>query len=146
LARVAGADDLIVSERLTALMLAQLAEIPEREKVFEDLFDVRGSDICTRHVAFYTEPQPGLPYSAYVAAAQRYGHLAIGYQSIGERTRCLADGIVLNPSKSTVVDFQPDDRLIVVVPHENHVLVPALDGAAAAVGAGTGGGREVPAV
>lgn len=118
LARVAGADDLIVSERLTALMLSQLAEIPEREKVFEDLFDVSGSDICTRHVAYYTDPQPGLPYASYVAAAQRYGHLAIGYQSIGERTRCLADGIVLNPPKSAVIDFRPDDRLIVVVPHE----------------------------
>ncbi len=118
LARVAGADDLIVSERLTALMLAQLAEIPEREKVFADLFDVRGSDICTRHVGYYAEPTAGLPYASYVAAAHRDGHLAIGYQSVGTRTRCLADGIVINPDKSASVDFRPDDRLIVVVPHQ----------------------------
>jgi voltage-gated potassium channel Kch len=150
LARVAGADDLIVSERLTALMLSQLAEIPEREKVFEDLFDVSGSDICTRHVAYYTEPQPGVPYAAYVAAAQRYGHLAIGYQSIGERTRCLADGIVLNPSKSKAVDFRPDDRLIVVVPHEPHtgvglstVPAPAVAAGSAGSEAGVGVGVEV---
>ncbi len=116
LARIAGAHDLIVSERLTALMLSQLAEIPEREKVFEDLFDVQGSELGTRLVSDYTIPSPSLPYASYVAAAQRAGHLAIGYQSIAAAGGA-AEGIVLNPAKSAPVDLQPNDRLIVVAPH-----------------------------
>ncbi|MDQ1417179.1 MAG: hypothetical protein QOF81_2792 [Acidimicrobiaceae bacterium] len=116
LARIAGAHDLIVSERLTALMLSQLAEIPEREKVFEDLFDVQGSEIGTRLVSDYTVASSALPYGSYVAAAQRCGHLAIGYQSVaaaGGR----AEGIILNPAKAASVELQPNDRLIVVAPH-----------------------------
>ena len=126
LARIAGAHDLIVSERLAALMLSQLAEIPEREKVFEDLFDVAGSEIGTRPVSDYAQPSPGMPWASYVAAAHGGGHLVIGYQSMASADGP-GEGIVLNPPKSAPVDLQPNDRLIVVGPHSNvdHVLPAA---------------------
>ena len=119
LARVAGAEDLIVSERITALMLAQLAEVPEREKVFADLFETTGSEVCMRPVSDYAEPQPGLPFGAYVAAAHRQGHLVIGYRSTGARGKDLASAIHLDPPKSQPVDLEPDDRLIIVVGRES---------------------------
>ena len=114
LARVAGAEDLIVSERITALMLAQLAELPERERVFADLFETTGSEVCMRPVSDYADPRPGLPYGSYVAAAHRAGHLAIGYRSTSVGTGDLSDAIHLDPPKSATVDLQPHDRLIIV--------------------------------
>ncbi|MDP1804478.1 MAG: hypothetical protein Q8K72_04875, partial [Acidimicrobiales bacterium] len=118
LARVAGAEDFIVSERITALMLAQLAEIPDREKVFADLFETWGSELSMRPVSYYTDPKPGTTYGSYVAAAHKLGHLAIGYRKTGARGKELATAIKLDPPKSSVVDLKPDDRLIVVVPRE----------------------------
>jgi voltage-gated potassium channel Kch len=118
LARVAGAEDFIVSERITALMLAQLAEIPDREKVFADLFETWGSELSMRPVSYYADPRPGTAYGSYVAAAHKLGHLAIGYRKTGARGKELATAIQLDPPKSRVVDLKPDDRLIVVVPRK----------------------------
>ena len=116
LARVAGAEDFIVSERITALMLAQLAEIPDREKVFADLFETWGSALSMRPVSYYADPKPGTAYGSYVAAAHKVGHLAIGYRTSGARGKELTTAIHLDPPKSRLVDLKPDDRLIVVVP------------------------------
>ncbi|HEX2119502.1 MAG TPA: hypothetical protein VHF91_09985 [Acidimicrobiales bacterium] len=139
LARVAGAEDFIVSERITALMPAQLAEIPEREKVFEDLFETWGSEVCMRPISDYAVPQPGLPYAAYVAAAHQQGHLAIGYRSTGARGKDLASAIHLDPPKSAPVDLKPDDRLIIVVSRgEDAALAPAAEAARAFEGTGAG--------
>ena len=118
LARVAGAEDFIVSERITALMLAQLAEIPDREKAFADLFETWGSELSMRPVSHYADPGPGRTYGSYVAAAHTHGHLAIGYRKTGARGKDLATGIHLDPPNSQVVDLAPDDRMIVVVPRD----------------------------
>ncbi len=132
LARVAGAEDFIVSERITALMLAQLAEIPDREKVFADLFETWGSELSMRPVSYYADPKPGTTYGSYVAAAHKVGHLAIGYRKTGARGKELATAIQLDPPKSRVVDLKPDDRLIVVVAREEASPMVAAHRAAGA--------------
>jgi hypothetical protein len=132
LARVAGAEDFIVSERITALMLAQLAEIPDREKVFADLFETWGSELSMRPISHYADPKPGTTYGAYVAAAHQVGHLAIGYRKTGVRGKELATAIQLDPPKSRVVDLKPDDRLIVVVAREEASPTVAMHRAAGA--------------
>ena len=132
LARVAGAEDFIVSERITALMLAQLAEIPDREKVFADLFETWGSELSMRPVSYYADPKPGTTYGSYVAAAHKHGHLAIGYRKTGARGKELATAIQLDPPKSRVVDLKPDDRLIVVVAREEAAPMIARHRAAGA--------------
>jgi voltage-gated potassium channel Kch len=125
LARVAGAEDFIVSERITALMLAQLAEVPDREKVFADLFETSGSEVCMRPVSDYAHPQPDTPFGAYVAGAHRRGHLVIGYRSTGLRGKELASAIHLDPRKSALVDLKPEDRLIVVVSRRGDAALAA---------------------
>lgn len=132
LARVAGAEDFIVSERITALMLAQLAEIPDREKVFADLFETWGSELSMRPVSYYTDPKPGTTYGSYVAAAHQVGHLCIGYRKTGARGKELVTAIQLDPPKSRVVDLNPDDRLIVVVAREEASPTVALHRSAGA--------------
>jgi hypothetical protein len=135
LARVAGAEDFIVSERITALMLAQIAEVPEREAVFDDLFATTGSEVCMRPISDYAAPRPGIPYGAYAAAAHQAGHLAIGYRTGGAAgRRDLALAIHLDPPRSKIVDLAPDDRLIIVVSRATDpALVPAAASVAGAV-------------
>ena len=135
LARVAGAEDFIVSERITALMLAQLAEVPEREEVFADLFEATGSEICMRPVSDYAQPRPGMPFGSYVEAAHRAGHLAIGYRRSGVRGKNLAAAIHLDPPKSRPVDLSPDDRIIIIVSRGSD---PALAHPREATAAGAG--------
>ena len=120
LARVAGAEDFIVSERITALMLAQLAEIPDREKVFADLFETWGSELSMRPISYYADPKPGTAYGSYVAAAHKLGHLAIGYRKSGARGKELATAI------NTV--GEPVSRVAAVVAVEVPVGQHAADG------------------
>ncbi len=69
-----------------------------------------------RPVTEYVDPKPGQPYAAYVAAAQRAGHLAIGYRTTRRDGHQVSYDITLAPPKSDPVDLQPDDRVIVVAP------------------------------
>jgi Castor and Pollux, part of voltage-gated ion channel len=75
---LAAPDDFIVSDRLTALLLTQISETPILASVFEDLFDVAGSDIVLR-----TPEQYGLgaqfSFVDAVREAARRGESAIGW-------------------------------------------------------------------
>ena len=113
LARATGADDFVVSDELSSLMLAQLTERPELETVFTDLFDAAGSAIALRPAALYV-PEAAVPFSRAVAAARTRGEVAIGF-----RLQTGPDGApvnVLNPRKSEVVTLGRDDKVIVIAP------------------------------
>src|SRR5205814_442106 len=53
LAQVTKVDDVIVSEKVISLMVAQLSENPWLEQVFDDLFDAEGSEIYMRPAEEY---------------------------------------------------------------------------------------------
>ncbi len=113
LARATGADDFVVSDELSSLMLAQLAERPELEAVFEDLFDIEGSAIALRPARLYVDSDAG-PYRRVVLGARARGEVAIGY-----RRQKGAAGVpenVLNPPKSATVQLGDDDRIVVIAP------------------------------
>jgi voltage-gated potassium channel Kch len=116
LAQATGADDFVVSDELSSLMLAQLAERAELEAVLTDLFDVEGSALALEPASWFVRPEPfGQPFARIVAAARARGEVAIGYR--------LADGedgkpkIVLNPAKSEAVALGGGDQVIVIAPH-----------------------------
>jgi voltage-gated potassium channel Kch len=112
LARATGADDFVVSDELSSLMLAQLSERPELEVVFEDLLDTKGSAIALRPAHLYTRAESG-PFRHVVAGARTRGEVAIGYRRAGE------DGVmqnVLNPPKSSEVRLGPADAVVVIGP------------------------------
>ncbi|HEX8004050.1 MAG TPA: hypothetical protein VF519_15280 [Mycobacteriales bacterium] len=105
LAPVSGIDDFIVSERLTSYVLAQLSENAALAPVFEELF---GSNGC--ELAVYRASRLGLAgerrFLDVVRAARSRGDVAIGYRTGGR--------VTVNPPKSAVVAFGPDDDVIVV--------------------------------
>jgi voltage-gated potassium channel Kch len=115
LAQVAQADDFIVSDKLVSLMLSQLSENRQLDRVFRSLFSSEGSEIYIRPVTQYL--RPGLPvdfHTALEAAAQR-GETAIGYRlhvNAGDKDK--GYGVVVNPKKSERVVFSDRDQLIVL--------------------------------
>ena len=116
LAKAAHADDFIVSERLTSLLIAQLAENLELDAVFEDLFDHDGAELRLRPVRSYVTPGEPTTFAAAVAAAQTRGEVALGYRHVNGNGRgsTVGNGVLLNPRKSEPVTFGDRDQLIIL--------------------------------
>ncbi len=105
-----GADDFVVSEHLSSLMMVQLSENRELAAVFDDLFDGEGTDLCLKPADAYGSPDGPAPFAEAVRAARDKGEAAIGYRSAGK--------VVLNPAKSRPVRLGRDDHLVVLAPAE----------------------------
>lgn len=114
LARVAAVDDLVVSDALSALLIAQISENPKLAPVFEDLFDAEGATLNVRDITDYAKLGKSVTFAELVATARNHGESAIGYR-IGSGKRVEGStGVVLNPSK--VSEFIPvaGDCLVVI--------------------------------
>jgi hypothetical protein len=114
LARVAAVDDLVVSDNLAALMIAQVSENPELSPVFEDLFDVDGASINVVPITEYVEAGTSLSYGKLVMAASERRESAIGYYSAHHKKDVASSAVSLNPLKNTVFTAQEGDGLIVI--------------------------------
>jgi voltage-gated potassium channel Kch len=115
LAETADIDDVIVSDRLTSLMLAQLSENPHLENVFSELLVAAGSEVYLRPIDGYLAAGREASYATAVEAALRRGEVAIGYwRNGGEATRRVRDGVRLNPPKSELFAPAAGDCLIVL--------------------------------
>src|SRR5918994_1390458 len=110
LARATGADDFVVSDELSSLMLAQLAERADLEDVFADLFDVEGSAIALQPATWYVTASQ-VPFRRVVAAARARGESAIGYRI--EHGPGGLPVVVLNPHKTDPVTLGGSDQVVV---------------------------------
>lgn len=117
LARVATADDLVVSDNLAALMIAQISENPALSPVFEDLFDADGASLNVKPIELYTSASQ-VTFAELAAAARSRGESAIGYRTAKNAKGDPASGVFLNAEKSTVYSPAPGDGLVVVGPLE----------------------------
>ena len=113
LARATGADDFVVSDELSSLMLAQLAERADLEGVFADLFDVEGSAIALQPATWYVSSGQ-VPFRRVVAAARARGESAIGYRI--EHGPGGLPVVVLNPHKTDPVTLGGGDQVVVIAP------------------------------
>ena len=115
LAQVTKADDFIVSDRISSLILSQLSESADLKAVFDDLFDPEGAEVYLHCAAEYVEPGTPTTYATVVEAARRRGETAIGYRDshlsndAGSRF-----GVVLNPPKTQELVLTEADRVIVI--------------------------------
>ena len=115
LAEVTQADDFIVSNKLTSLMLAQVSENKELSAVFADLFDPEGAEIYLKPARDYIELGREVNFYTVVEAARRRGEVAIGYriESLAKNA-AKAYGVTVNPAKSDKVSFAATDQVIVL--------------------------------
>jgi voltage-gated potassium channel Kch len=115
LAEVTQADDFIVSNKLTSLMLSQVSENKELTAVFADLFDPEGSEIYLKPAADYVELGREVNFYTVTEAARRRGEVAIGYkQEAFAKDAAKSYGVAVNPDKAEKVAFTKADQIIVL--------------------------------
>jgi hypothetical protein len=115
LAEVARADDLIVSDKLVALMLSQISENRGLADVFTTLFESEGSEVYLRPADQYVAAGARVNFYSVLEAARRRGETAIGYR-IAEHAHnsSQAYGVRVNPDKGDQIIFAKGDRIIVL--------------------------------
>jgi hypothetical protein len=115
LMEVTGADDVIISERLIALALTQIAENKDVAPVFVDLLTPGGAEIYLKPIADYLRLDSPVNFSTVIAAAQRKGETAIGYRLLSQAGQVEQSfGVHVNPEKSAFISFTDQDQVIVV--------------------------------
>jgi hypothetical protein len=111
---VAAADDLVVSDNLAALLIAQVSENPGLAPVFEDLFDAAGAAINVKPIEHYAPLGKEIDFAELVAIARAHGDSAIGYRVASDKTDDGSTGVRLNPAKTTVFKPAAGDTLVVI--------------------------------
>lgn len=115
LAEVTRVDDVIVSDKIISLMLAQIAENRELAEVFGELFSARGSEIYLRPAGDYVELGREVSYATVVEAARRRSECAIGFRDAAAADDPSREfGVRINPAKSERLSFNANDRVIVL--------------------------------
>ena len=114
IARVAAVDDLVVSDNLAALLIAQVSENASLAPVFDDLFDADGASISIRDLGLYAPAGKAISYAQLVANARSRGESAIGYRVGGKNIGDAAQGVQMNPDKDTMFTPKATDGLVVV--------------------------------
>lgn len=115
LAEVTRADDFIVSDRLVSLMLSQISENKGLAAVFQDLFDPEGAELYLKPAGDYVNTTKPVSFYTVVEAARQRGETAIGYRIAAESSNPgRSYGVMINPAKSEMVTFLPNDRVIVL--------------------------------
>lgn len=102
-----GVDDLIVSDAIASLLMAQLAQRAELQAVFDDLFDADGAVVDLLPAPTLVSAER-VRFADVAAAASARGASAFGYRlaETGE--------VVINPAKSTTVTLGDDDEVVVL--------------------------------
>lgn len=116
LARVVAIEDLVVSDRLTSLMMTQLSQSPHLSPIFQQLFGPGGVYLSAKPVNYYLASGE-FSYAELVAAGRARGEVIIGYRD-NEAGTGLTAGIHLNPSKDARFVAKPSDQAIVIGPME----------------------------
>ena len=107
LADAIGADDFIVSDELTSLMIAQLSERRELDAVFKDLFDREGASVELFDGARYGATH-ARTFADIVVTASAQGQSALGYRIASSNT------VVVNPAKSAPLQLADGDEILVI--------------------------------
>jgi Trk K+ transport system NAD-binding subunit len=114
IARVAAVDDLVVSDNLAALLIAQISENTALAPVFADLFDVDGASLNLKPIEYFADLGKDISYGELVAAAGVRGDSAIGIRIAASATKDGSTGVELNPSKHHTFKPAAGDGLVVV--------------------------------
>lgn len=115
LAEVTRANDFIVSDRITSLIISQLAENKDLKGVYDDLFDADGCEVYLKPASAFVKIGEQVNFYTVTESATRKGQVAIGYKLQQYNTDASkAYGVVINPDKSKKIAFSKDDKIIVL--------------------------------
>lgn len=114
IARVAAVDDLVVSDKLAALLMTQISENVALAPVFADLFDVDGASLNLKPIEYFADLGKQITYGELVAQAAARGDSAIGIRIQANSSKDGSTGVELNPSKHATYKPAAGDGLVVV--------------------------------
>ena len=116
----AGVQDVIISNRLISMIMAQISESRDIEKVYDDIFQEDGSEIYLKPASLYFDELPlELTFADMIRIAQRRDEVCIGVKMKAlENNKDANNGVQLIPEKSTVFTLKSEDSLVVVAEDE----------------------------
>ena len=116
----AGVHDVIISNRLVSMIMAQIAESRDIEKVYDDIFQEDGSEIYLKPATLYFESFPvEVRFADMMAIARQREEICIGVKIKSlEPDKKSNNGISLIPEKNTVYSLQRNDCLVVLAEDE----------------------------
>ncbi|HRK04521.1 MAG TPA: NAD-binding protein [Chlorobiota bacterium] len=110
LASVSATDDFIVSNKITSLLLTQVAENPDLSAVFADLFDAAGSELYLKPAYVYVKTGTEVNFATVVASALRRGEIAIGHRRVTNGSTM----VDVNVPKSSRFVYSESDMIVVL--------------------------------
>lgn len=116
----AGVQDVIISNRLVSMIMAQISESPDMEKVYDDIFQEDGSEIYLKPVSMYFSELPGeVCFADLIAIAQKRKEVCIGVKIKSlEHVKEHNNGVTLIPEKNTRYKLKREDSLVVLAEDE----------------------------
>ena len=114
LARMGDEQEMIVSDNLSALLMAQLVENPHLIHVFNDLFDSDGASINIFPIEKYAKLDQEIAFSSIVINGGLMQESAIGliFKAVDKSSQ--SEGLQINPSKAMKITPQAGDKVIVI--------------------------------
>lgn len=116
LLQIAQVNDVVISDHLISMMLAQISEQKRMVEVYEDLLSAEGSEIYLKPASLYFETFPvKCDFIEMMMRARARGEATFAY-----RIRKLENspeenyGICMNPDKRKMVTLEARDQLVVV--------------------------------
>jgi hypothetical protein len=114
LASVAAVDDMVVSDNLAALLIAQISENPALVSVFDQLFDAESASISVHEIETYASIGKDIEFAELVAIGKAHGESVIGYRTVEGSKQLASSGVRLNPAKTSIFTPAKGDGLVVV--------------------------------
>lgn len=115
LARGTHVSDFVISNNITSLIMAQIAENRLLAPIFEQLLDSAGSEIYLKPATRYVAAGKQLDGYALAQVVSSYQEVFIGYKKmVTSSGGQIESRIVTNPNKSQAISFTDQDWLIVL--------------------------------
>lgn len=116
----AGVKDVIISNRLVSMIMAQISESRDIQKVYDDIFQEDGSEIYLKPATLYFEKFPvTVTFADMMAIAQKREEVCIGVKiKSREDNEEENSGVQLIPLKNETFTLSSNDSLVVVAEDE----------------------------
>ena len=108
--------DIVISNEMISMILAQITYEPRVRPVLEDVFRSEGSEIYLKDLRLYAPPGQAVSFEYLILAAKARGEVALGVQ-VANDDPARRYGIFLNPVQQlrvTPITPKAGDRLIVL--------------------------------
>jgi hypothetical protein len=112
----AGVQDVIISNRLVSMIMAQISESRDIQKVYDDIFQEDGSEIYLKSASLYFDSLPAeLSFADLMRIVQKRGEICIGVKvKADENSKEKNNGITLIPEKNTIYELREVDSGVVL--------------------------------